>query len=78
MHHFPSNDLLLHALNEANGDTMLAIEKAMQTNVNIKNEIKALKLTIDEVDQFEMQPDAKLMNFIMEDLFSEERKVAIV
>jgi hypothetical protein len=25
-----------------------------------------------------MQPDAKLMNFIMEDLFVEERKVAIV
>ncbi len=78
MHNFTSNDLLLYVLNEANGDTMLAIEKAMQTNVNIKNEIKALKLTIDEVDQFEMQPDAKLMNFIMEDLFSEERKVAIV
>jgi hypothetical protein len=35
-------------------------------------------MTIDEVDQFEMQPDAKLMNFIMEDLFVEERKVAIV
>jgi hypothetical protein len=78
MHNFTSNDLLLYVLNEANGDTMLAIEKAMQTNVNIKNEIKVLKLTIDEVDQFEMQPDAKLMNFIMEDLFSEERKVAIV
>ncbi|MBK7689588.1 MAG: hypothetical protein IPK62_05685 [Bacteroidetes bacterium] len=78
MHNFTSNDLLLYVLNEANSDTTLAIEKAMQTNLSIKNEIKTLKMTIDEVDQFEMQPDAKLMDFIMEDLFVEERKVAIV
>lgn len=78
MHNFTSNDLLLYVLNEANSDTTLAIEKAMQTNLSIKNEIKVLKMTIDEVDNFELQPDDKLMHFIMQDLFVEERNIAIV
>ena len=78
MHNFTSFDLLLYVLNEANSDTTLAIEKAMQSNSTINNEIKTLKLTIDEVDNFEMQPDEKIMQFIMEDLFMEERTIAIV
>ncbi len=74
MHNFTSNDLLLYVLNEANSDTTLAIEKAMQSNSTINNEIKTLKLTIDEVDNFEMQPDEKVMDFIMEDLFADEKE----
>lgn len=78
MHNFTNNDLLLYVLNEANSDQAMAIEKAMQTNVQIKNEIRALKNTIDEVDQFELQPDDKIMQFILQDLFADEREIAIV
>jgi hypothetical protein len=78
MHNFTNNDLLLYVLNEANSDQAMAIEKAMQTNIQIKNEIRTLKNTIDEVDQFELQPDDKIMQFILQDLFADEREIAIV
>ncbi len=78
MHSFTSNDLLLYVLNEANSDTIMAIEKAMKNNHQIKQEIKSLQLTVDEINHFEMQPNDKIMDFIMEDLFEAERNIVIV
>lgn len=78
MHNFTSNDLLLYVLNEANSDTIMAIEKAMKSNHQIKQEIKSLQLTVDEINHFEMQPNDKIMDFIMEDLFEAERNIIIV
>lgn len=78
MHNFTSNDLLLYVLNEAKSDTVIAIEKAIPVNTEIKNKVRAFKMTIDEIDNFEMQPDNKLMDFIMKDLFVEENNIAIV
>ncbi|MBK7039391.1 MAG: hypothetical protein IPH46_02645 [Bacteroidetes bacterium] len=78
MHNFTSNDLLLYVLNEANSDTIMAIEKAMKNNHQIKQEIKSLQLTVDEINHFEMQPNDKIMDFIMEDLFEAERNIVIV
>jgi hypothetical protein len=78
MHNFTNNDLLLYVLNEENSDTAVAIDKAMQNNSVIKSEIKSLKTTVDEIDNFEIQPDDKVMNFIMQDLFVEESNIMIV
>ena len=78
MHNFTSNDLLLYVLNEASSQSTMAIEKAMKSNNEIKQEVNSLQLTIDEINHFEMQPDDKIMDFILEDLFVEEKHIVIV
>ncbi len=78
MHNFTNNDLLLYVLRDATAATSLAVSKAIQHDTVMATEAQALKEMIDEITQFEWQPDEKLMNFIMEDLFVEESKTAIV
>lgn len=68
MYTFTSDDLLLYVLNEAESDTRLAIEKAMLTDFEIKNEVYALEQTIHEMSEFELAPHPKSVIKIMEQL----------
>lgn len=78
MHNFTNTDLLLYVLGEANHDTIIAIEKAMKTNVDIKNEVITLRTSIEEIENFELEPNDKQMGFILEDLQVNEGKIAII
>ena len=77
MHNFTSNDLLLHYFNEASTEKSAALEKALETEINLRTEILSFEQTLEDLEQFELAPNDRILENIMSAL-KHERNVHIV
>ncbi len=77
MQKFTSEDLLLYALGETEPEISALIEAAIQQNLDIKNEVLALKQSIDDISHFQLSPNKKCMDAVLHTL-QETDKVHIV
>jgi hypothetical protein len=77
MQKFTSEDLLLYALGETEPDISALIEAAIQQNLDIKNEVLALKQSIDDISHFHLSPNKKCIDTVLHSL-QETDKVHIV
>ncbi len=77
MQKFTSNDLLLYTLNELDSSTRNSIEKAMQTNPEIKKEIEDLYQSLQDISSFKLEPNSKSMDFVLSEL-NQNSKIQIV
>jgi len=77
MHNFTSNDLLLHYFNEASPENSAAMEKALENEINVRNEILSWEQTLEDLEQFELSPNDRILENIMSAL-RHERDVQIV
>jgi hypothetical protein len=74
MHNFTSNDLLLYIFNEASPGQVNFIEKAIETEPELRNEYLNLQQTLIDIENFRMTPDDKIIEHIMKQ-FSHEKDV---
>ena len=65
MHNFTSNDLLLYIFNEVSADTCLEIEMALTIHENLKEEYLALQQTLNDVENYELVPNDRILENIM-------------
>lgn len=65
MHNFTSNDLLLFIFNEVSSDTRLEIEMALTIHENLKEEYLALQQTLNDVENYELVPNDRILENIM-------------
>ena len=71
MQTFTPNDLMLYVLNECSEEQALLIQKAMATNVEMKNEVESLQASIQEIATISYSPNPNTMDKIFAQLHLE-------
>ena len=77
MQTFTPNDLMLYVFNECSEEQALLIQKAMATNVEMKNEVESLQASIQEIATISYSPSPNTMDKIFAQLHL-EKKLLIV
>jgi hypothetical protein len=77
MQTFTPNDLMLYVFNECSEEQALLIQKAMATNVEMKNEVESLQASIQEIATISYSPNPNTMDKIFAQLHL-EKKLLIV
>lgn len=77
MQTFTPNDLMLYVFNECSEEQALLIQKAMATNVEMKNEVESLQASIQEIAIISYSPNPNTMDKIFAQLHL-EKKLLIV
>ena len=77
MQKFTSDDLFLYTLNELDNSTRNSIEKAMLTNPQIKKEIEEFQISLQDISNFNLEPNPKSMDYILNEL-NQNSKIQIV
>ncbi len=78
MINFTSNDLLLYILNETSGTLHSEIEKAIEQNIDLKNEIEQLRITLNQIEDISIEPSEKLMQHTLKACMEETPTSVIV
>jgi len=73
MQTFTPNDLMLYVFNECSEEQSLLIQKAMATNVEIKNEVESLQASIQEISTISYSPNPNTMDKIFAQLHPENK-----
>ena len=73
MQTFTPNDLMLYVFNECSEEQSLLIQKAMATNVEIKNEVESLQASIQEIATISYSPNPNTMDKIFAQLHLENK-----
>ena len=73
MQTFTPNDLMLYVFNECSEEQALLIQKAMATNVEMKNEVESLQASIQEISTISYSPNPNTMDKIFAQLHPENK-----
>ena len=73
MQTFTPNDLMLYVFNECSEEQSLLIQKAMATNVEMKNEVESLQASIQEIATISYSPNPNTMDKIFAQLHPENK-----
>jgi hypothetical protein len=73
MQTFTPNDLMLYVFNECSEEQSLLIQKAMATNVEIKNEVESLQASVQEIATISYSPNPNTMDKIFAQLHPENK-----
>lgn len=77
MQTFTPNDLMLYVFNECSEEQALLIQKAMATNVEIKNEVESLQASIQEISTISYSPNPNTMDKIFAQLHPENKLLIV-
>jgi hypothetical protein len=68
MQKFTPNDLLLYVLNEVDDHTRASIDNLLLTNDLAKKEVENLRISLQEIDSFQLEPNPKSMDIVLDEL----------
>jgi hypothetical protein len=77
MQTYTPNELLLYVLNECSDEQIVLIQNAMATNADIKNEVKILEASLQEISTISYSPNPKTMDKIFAKLHLENRVLIV-
>jgi len=77
MQTFTPNDLMLYVLNECSEEQALLIQKAMATNVEIKNEVESLQASVQEIATISYSPNPNTMDKIFAQIHLENKLLIV-
>ena len=77
MQTFTPNDLMLYVFNECSEEQSLLIQKAMATNVEIKNEVESLQASVQEIATISYSPNPNTMDKIFAQLHLENSMLIV-
>jgi len=77
MQTFTPNDLMLYVFNECSEEQTFLIQKAMATNVEMKNEVESLQASIQEIATISYSPNPNTMDKIFAKLHLENRVLIV-
>ena len=77
MHNFTSNDLVFYLTNENDSVQDDVITKRLASDENLQNELESMQQTLDELLNFSVTPNDRIMDNIMAALRHEKNAHAV-